>query len=206
MHTQSNNTIRSLVFIALFAALFIVMSTISIRLGGGFVPFTLQTFAVLLSGLFLTPRNAFLSIFIVIVLSALGLPLFSGQGGWATLTGYTGGFIFAFPFCALLVSLVTGRLLSSKNITKNKVISFISFFVVFELFSSWFAYVPGIPWFMHVLNMSLQKALVTGCYPFLIGDAIKSFIGAILAVSLTPYIAHIRTSTANKRKEESMFT
>ncbi|MGF7050082.1 biotin transport system substrate-specific component [Paenibacillus sp. DS2015] len=203
---MKTNNIRSLVFIALFAALFIVMSTISIRLGGGLVPFSLQTFAVVLSGLFLTPRNAFLSIFIVIVLSAFGLPLFSGQGGWATLTGYTAGFIFAFPFCALLLSLSVGRLLQSPSIKQNKVIAFIAFFIVFELFSSFFAYVPGIPWFMHVLSMSLPKALVASCYPFLLGDAIKSFVGAIVAVSLTPYIVHIRTSTVNKRMKETTIT
>lgn len=202
---QTNN-IRSLVFIALFAALFIVMSTISIRLGGGFVPFTLQTFAVILSGLFLAPRNAFLSIFIVIVLSAFGLPLFSGQGGWATLTGYTGGFIFAFPFCALLISLVSGRLLQSQIIKQNKVIAFIAFFIIFEIFSSFLTYVPGIPWFMHVLNMSLPKALITSCYPFLPGDAVKSFVGTILAVSLTPYIVNIRRSTVNERMEDTTIT
>lgn len=202
---QTNN-IRSLVFIALFAALFIVMSSISIRFGGSFVPFTLQTFAVILAGLFLTPRNAILSIFVVIVLTAFGLPLFSGQGGLTVLSGGTAGFIFAFPFCALLVSLGVGRLLQNKSIKQNKVLAFIAFFIIFELFSSFFAYVPGIPWLMHVYNMSLPKAMVAGCYPFLIGDALKSLVGAILAVSLTPYIAYIRTSTASKRAEETTVT
>lgn len=198
---QTNN-IRSLVFIALFAALFIVMSSLTIKLGASLVPFTLQTLAVLLAGLFLTPRNAFLSISVVIILAAFGLPLFSGQGGIAHLTGPTGGFIFAFPFCALLVSLAVGRLLKSKS---NKAIAFIAFFIIFELFSSLFAYVPGIPWLMHITGLSLPKAMAIGFYPFIIVDALKSLVGTILAVSLTPYIVHIRTSTASTKTEDTTF-
>lgn len=201
---QTNN-IRSLVFIALFAALFIVMSSLTIKLGASLVPITLQTLAVLLAGLFLTPRNAFLSISVVIVLAAFGLPLFSGQGGIAHLTGPTGGFIFAFPFCALLVSLAVGRLLENNVFKDNKAVAFIAFFIIFELFSSLFAYVPGIPWLMHITGLSFPKAMAVGFYPFIIGDALKSLVGTILAVSLTPYIVHIRTSTASMKAEDTTF-
>ena len=201
---QSNN-IRSLVFIALFAALFIVMSSLTIKLGGSFVPFTLQTLAVILAGLFLTPRNAFLSIFFVIVLAAFGLPLFSGQGGISTLIGPTAGFIFAFPFCASLVSLAVGAFLRSSDSKPNKGIAFIVFFIIFELFSSLSAYIPGIPWLMHSLDFSFQKAMTVGFYPFIIGDALKSLAGTILAISLTPYIVHIRSSTVNNNSKETSF-
>lgn len=201
---QTNN-IRSLVFIALFAALFIVMSSLTIKLGGSLVPITLQTLAVALAGLFLTPRNAFLSIFIVIVLAAFGQPLFSGQGGIVYLTGPTGGFIFAFPFCALLVSLAVGAFLRSSGSKGNKIIAFIAFFVIFELFSSLCVYIPGIPWFMQSLDLPFQKAMTAGFYPFIIGDALKSLASTILAISLTPYIVYIRSSTASSRAEKSSF-
>ncbi|MDQ8733273.1 biotin transporter BioY [Paenibacillus sp. LHD-38] len=201
---QSNN-IRSLVFIALFAALFIIMSSLTIKFGGSFVPITLQTLAVILAGLFQTPRNAFLSIFVVIVLAAFGLPLFSGAGGITHLIGHTGGFIFAFPFCALLVSLAVGAYLRSSVSKGNKMIAFIAFFVIFELFSSLSAYVTGIPWLMHVLDFSFQKAMTVGFYPFIIGDALKSLVGAILAVSLTPYIVYIRSSTASLSRQQTSY-
>lgn len=193
-----SNNIRSLVFIALFAALFIVMSSLTLKLGGSMIPITLQTLGVILAGLFLTPRNAFLSIAAVIVLAAFGLPLFSGQGGIAHLTGASGGFIFAFPFCALLVSMAVGAYLRT-NSGQNKAVSLIVFFVIFELFSSLFAYVPGIPWLMHITGLPLGKALGVGFYPFIPGDALKSLAGAIVAVSLTPYIAYIRSSTTKTK-------
>lgn len=201
---QTNN-IRSLVFIALFAALFIVMSSLTIKLGGSFVPFTLQTLAVALAGLFLTPRNAFLSIFIVIVLAAFGLPLFSGQGGIAHLTGPTGGFIFAFPICAFLVSLAVGAFLHRRSPNGSKVIASIVFFVIFELFSSLCAYLPGIPWLMQALDLTFQKAITIGFYPFIIVDALKSVTATILAISLTPYIVYIRSSTASSSADKASY-
>ncbi|MGO4543965.1 biotin transporter BioY [Paenibacillus sp. 2TAB23] len=197
---QSNN-IRSLVFIALFAALFIIMSSLTIKLGGSLVPITLQTLGVVLAGLFLSPRNAFLSIFVVIVLAAIGLPLFSGAGGIAHLTGATGGFIFAFPFCAMLVSIAIGAFLRTSSSKANKGLAVVVFFLIFELFSSLFAYLPGIPWLMHITDFSFQKAMAVGFYPFIIGDALKSLVGAILAISLTPYIVYIRSSTVKRSNQ-----
>ncbi|MBD2870653.1 biotin transporter BioY [Paenibacillus arenilitoris] len=199
------NNIRSLVFTALFAALFVVMSSLTIKLGGSFVPFTLQTLAVALTGLFLTPRNAFLSIAAVIVLAAFGLPLFSGQGGIATLTGHTAGFIFAFPFCAMLISLAVGAYLKKEGTKRSKTAALVAFFLIFELFSSLCAYVPGIPWLMHVTGLPLGKALAAGCYPFLIGDAVKSLAAALLAVSMLPYVIHIRTSTVKARPDGAAY-
>jgi biotin transport system substrate-specific component len=193
---MSGPSIRSLVFIALFAALFVFMSTISFKLGASAVPITLQTLSVGLAGLFLPPRHAFASIFIVILLTLIGLPLIGGGAGFVHLTGPTGGYIIAFPFCALAVSLAVNFYLRSagENIKRNKILSLIVFFIIFELFSSLLAYVTGVPWLMHSYDMTLSKGLTAGFYPFIPGDALKSFAGAVIAVSLTPYIVHLRSS------------
>lgn len=198
MPSKSNN-IRALVFTALFAALFIVMNSLSIKLSLSPVPITMQTFGVLLAGLFLTPRNAFLSIIVVILLTAIGLPLFNGKGGISYLLGHTGGFIVAFPFCALLISLAVSWALRNESVKRNKIVLFIVLFVAFEIFSSLVAYLPGIPWLMHVLGWDFAKAISLGYSPFIIGDALKSALGAVVAISLTPYIAYIRSSTGARR-------
>ena len=191
--------IRSLVFTALFAALFIVLSIQQLRITATPVPITFQTLAVILAGVFLRPGQAFASIWIVIALAAFGLPVFGGKGGISHLIGATGGFIFAFPFCALLVSIAMNRLLGSERIWRNKWLSALLLFIVFELFSSLLAYVTGVPWMMHVLNWSLDKALVYGFYPFLPGDAIKSAIGVLVTVSLHSYIKQLRAASALRR-------
>lgn len=203
MSTSSN--IRSTVFIALFAALFIVMSTIQIKVGS-YVPITLQTLAVTLAGAILGPRKSFLSLILVIALTATGLPLLGGRGGLETLTGHTGGFIFAFPFCAMLVGFATQALFRSEALMRNRIVAFIALFIVFELFGSFLTYVPGIPWLMHVTGLDFNKAMAAGCYPYLPGDAIKSFVAAIITLSLKPYILRLQSSMASKNDSNPIHT
>lgn len=68
------------------------------------IPFTLQTFFVLLSGAFLGARNGALSQAAYIALGALGLPVFSGASfGLAKIFGPTGGYLLSFPIAAAIV-------------------------------------------------------------------------------------------------------
>ncbi|MBI3788884.1 MAG: biotin transporter BioY, partial [Ignavibacteriales bacterium] len=54
------------------------------------VPYTFQTFFVLLSGALLGRRNGFLSMMTYLAMGAIGLPIFSGGGfGFARLIGPT---------------------------------------------------------------------------------------------------------------------
>jgi Uncharacterized conserved protein len=202
---RTSSSIRSTVFIALFAALFIVMSTIQIKVGS-YVPITLQTLAVTLAGAILGPRKSFISLVIVIALTATGLPLLSGRGGLETLTGHTGGFIFAFPFSALLIGFATQALFRSKALMRNRIVAFIALFIVFELFGSFFTYVPGVPWLMHVTGLGFGKAMTAGCYPYLPGDAIKSFVAAIIVLSLKPYILRIQSSIHSAQNGSQLHT
>ncbi len=74
------------------------------------VPFTLQTFFVLLAGAFLGARNGALSQVLYIALGVIGLPVFSGAGfGFARLIGPTGGYLLAFPIAAALVGYMIQR-------------------------------------------------------------------------------------------------
>ncbi|MCU6707186.1 biotin transporter BioY [Paenibacillus sp. J5C_2022] len=191
---MKSTNIRSLVYTALFAALFILFSMQQMKLNFTQIPITLQTLAVILAGLFLRPRDAFASIFVVIILCAMGLNVFGGKGGISHLLGYTGGFIAAFPICAMLISIGVGKWLNNDKLRANKLLSFLALFLLFEVFGSLLAYVPGVPWMMHVLDFPLSKGLAAGFYPFLPGDAIKSVVAVIIALSLTPQIMKIRSS------------
>ena len=69
------------------------------------VPYTFQTFFVILAGGMLGRRNALLSMTLYLTAGVLGAPVFSGGGfGLAKLLGPTGGYLIGFPFAALLIS------------------------------------------------------------------------------------------------------
>src|ERR1700730_7876314 len=106
----SNWNVRGLVFTALFAALFIVFSLVKISLGFNFVPFTLQSFAIMLAGGLLGARFGFYSIFVVILLTAIGLPLLHGEGGISFILGKTGGFLWMFSISAFLIGFFAQRI------------------------------------------------------------------------------------------------
>ncbi len=97
---------RNPVVVLSATALVALCAHISIPLAFTPVPVTMQTFAVLLIGLLLSPGVAFLSLAVYLAEGAAGLPVFSphGVGGIAQLLGPTGGYLLAYPFAAALAS------------------------------------------------------------------------------------------------------
>lgn len=68
------------------------------------VPYTLQTFFVLLAGGLLGKKNGFLSMSLYLVLGVVGFPVFSSGGlGLMKILGPTGGYLLAFPLAAFLI-------------------------------------------------------------------------------------------------------
>ena len=72
------------------------------------VPFTLQTFFVLLAGALLGKRSGAISMSIYLILGVVGLPVFSGSTfGLAKILGPTGGYLLSFPIAAFVVGYLT---------------------------------------------------------------------------------------------------
>ncbi|GKU78713.1 biotin transporter BioY [Paenibacillus sp. L3-i20] len=198
---MQSNSIRSMVYVALFAALFIVLSIQQMRFNISVIPITLQTFGIILAGLFLKPRLAFMSLALVILLAFFGLPLFGGKGGISHLIGPTGGFIIAFPFCAMFTSMAIEKLLSSKWIISKKVLTTIILFAIFMLLSSMLSYLPGLLWFKNVASSYTWTKIYTMGVSFLPGDAIKSSVGALVAVSMLSFVYRFRKGSEVKGKQ-----
>jgi biotin transport system substrate-specific component len=82
-------------------SLLTLSARVSIPLGT--VPFTLQSWAVLLLGALLGPRAGALSVVLYLALAALGAPVLAqGAHGLAPFRGATAGYLFAFPLLAAL--------------------------------------------------------------------------------------------------------
>ena len=91
-------------FCAAFAALTAVSA--QIRFSIGLIPYTMQNFIVILSGLLLGPMCGMMAQLTYLSLIFFGLPLASGfKGGLGVLLGPTGGYLFGFPISSLLAGL-----------------------------------------------------------------------------------------------------
>ena len=74
------------------------------------VPFTFQTFFVLLSGSLLGKRNGFLAMSFYLLMGVAGLPVFSSGGfGLAKLLGPTGGYLLSFPIASIVIAYLLSR-------------------------------------------------------------------------------------------------
>jgi len=193
---SNNQWIRGIVYTALFGALFIVATMIKIPLGFTPIPISMGTFAIMLAGGLLGAVYGFWSIFIVVALTAAGLPFIGGAGGLAKITGPTAGYIWMYPFAALFIGLVSDALFArrKKLTTPHKIILLLAVFV----FGSLLVYATGVPWLAHALDDpkydTVSGALKAGLYPFLPGDAIKAVVATLIILAIKPVLPAIRPS------------
>lgn len=162
----------------MFAALLAISGQISIPMVPA--PITWQTLVVMLSGLLLGPRLAFISNTVFIALVAIGAPLLAGgNGGIGALFGPTGGFVFSWPIAALLIGWSVQKIASRGEIRIWHLLS------VNILGGIILIYLIGVPWLMAVADLPYNfDNLMKACFIFIPGDLIKAVIGAFLAVAV----------------------
>lgn len=168
-------TLRDLSRIAIFAAIIAALTLPGeIPLATG-VPISFQTLGVMLAGAVLGAYRGALAVALYVILGLIGLPILSGHSsGFAVLAGPTAGFLIGFIPGALVAGLIAH---SAKKFNVVRVIlgSIVGGIAV--------VYAAGIP----VLANSLQVDLVTATgfmTPYLLGDAIKVALTAIIAAAL----------------------
>ena len=156
---------------ALFAALIAVGAFVTLPLGP--VPFTLQTFAVLLAGMVLGPRLGALS---VVAYLALGLvaPVYAGgASGVGTLLGPTGGYLVAFIPAVVVTGVVAaGEVPSTRRLILAGLLGLLPIYAV------------GATWLAFQLDLSAAAAVSAGILPFVVMDAVKALLAAGVARGL----------------------
>lgn len=170
---------KDLTLMANMLALLIICSQITIPMWP--VPITLQTFAVLIIGMLLPPKQAFTVTALYLVMGVIGLPVFSGfKGGFSSLLSPTFGFIISFIPASVVTSILSNKKLPSLNQL-----------LVAGIAATIIIYGIGIPYLGFILNhvlelsKSISEILSIGMIPFLIGDMIKLFIASYIATKLT---------------------
>ncbi len=172
---------QSVALVAVFTALLVAAAVVpGIPLGGVGVPITLQTLAVMLTGLVLGPVRGGLAVLLYLLLGFVGLPVFSrGQSGLQVLSGPTAGYLVSFVVAALVVGLAAQVVLRRARralwVPLLLVASFATTVVV--------VHALGIMGLMVNLRLPLSAA-VGADLPFLPGDLVKDVVAVVAAVAV----------------------
>lgn len=167
---------RDLVRIALCASLIAVCAWICVPSA---IPFTMQTFGVFFSLMFLGGRRGTIAIAVYAFIGCIGIPVFSGfQGGAGVLFGPTGGYIIGFLFTALLYWLLTFLF---GNATAVQIVSLLIGLIA--------CYAFGTIWYLLIYSrgsgsMGLAALLSLCVVPYILPDIIKLILAVFLGKKL----------------------
>ncbi|MDI6778812.1 MAG: biotin transporter BioY [Bacteroidota bacterium] len=137
------------------------------------VPFTLQTFFVLLSGALIGARNGAISQIAYLALGSIGLPVFAGFSfGFAKIIGLTGGYLLSFPVAAFVVGYLINLNKSYLWVLLSMTIGMLVIFTLGTLFLN-FVYLND--W---------KQSITSGFFIFTWWDTLKIFAAASIYYKL----------------------
>lgn len=173
---------KALVFMSLFAALIAVGAFIKVPMP--LIPFTLQTFFVMMAGTLLGAKYGALSVLVYILIGLCGVPVFTGGGGFTYVFQPTFGYLIGFIFAAFFIGLITnkGQRPSWKRLLAGNFVGLIIWYV-FGIVYYWMIarYYLGDP----VAMRSLMVPFILLPLP---GDLIKMTLAILLSKRLYPML------------------
>lgn len=173
LSAQLNKTLwLQVAAVVVFTAITALAARITIPLPFTPVPITLQTLAVILSGLVLGARGGAAAQLLYLGLIAAGLPLDARGLGSAALFGPTAGYLVGFVPAAFVAGWLVERL-KLDNWQGNFIAAIAGMLVLYLVGASWLAVMLG----------SWQKAWLGGVAPFILLDLAKAAIAAAVAES-----------------------
>jgi biotin transport system substrate-specific component len=137
------------------------------------IPITGQTLGVLVVGAALGPELAATAMLLYLAEGAVGLPFYAGGAhGWSllTLASASGGYLWGF----VAMGVVAGAL--ARRGWDRSLRSSIGAMLIGEIA----LYAVGVPWLAAASGIGIQRALVLGLYPFVLGDVLKLLAAAAL--------------------------
>ena len=162
---------RDLALVASFAALIAVMG-LTPAFGGG-VPITLQSMGVMLAGSILGWKRGALSVIVLLVLVAAGLPLLSGgRGGLGVFAGPSVGYLIGWVFGAAVIGGLVQQRLPAYPLWWGGMANVVGGIGV--------VYLVGIPVQAALTDTSVLVAATTSLV-FLPGDALKVVFATAVA-------------------------
>lgn len=170
--------LKNMALCGLFAALLALCAWLSLPMGD--VAVTLQTFGIFLCLGLLGGRRGTVTIFVYLLLGAVGLPVFSGfRGGLGALLGVTGGYLTGFLFCGLVYWLL------STLFPRRELPAMVAGLLACYCFGSlWYYYIYIESGSAANLGFILAKCVL----PYLLPDAVKLFLALALTKKLRRFV------------------
>ncbi|MDR0197928.1 MAG: biotin transporter BioY [Oscillospiraceae bacterium] len=164
----SSGHIRAMALCAIFAAMSAAVSPWTVPIGP--VPVGFTHISVFLSAGILGAKKAAVSQAVFVAVGVAGAPVFSGfEGGVGKIVGLTGGFVAGYVLAAFIAGFITERL----------GYSYPALFL--GMYAGWAGtYAVGLAWFMFVSKSGFLTAFALCAAPFIIPDAVKTVICAVL--------------------------
>ncbi|WP_257158391.1 biotin transporter BioY [Corynebacterium cystitidis] len=177
---SSRSAAMDIAYIAVFAALIIVLAFVSIPVGAAGIPIVLQNAACILAGLVLGARRGFLSVALFLVLGLIGLPVLAGgRTTLAALAGPSVGYLVGYMFSALFAGLIAyGALRSSKQSAYRA-----AMFILAGIIGLLTQYLFGAIGLMIISDLTIGAAAAAQV-PFLVPDTAKVVVMIAIALGV----------------------
>ena len=147
------------------------------------VPYTFQTFAVMMTGVYLRRNDAFASGLLYLAMGALGAPVFAQSGDALFVDGRliaSGGYLLAFPIASAMVAegLDRSRKAGVADIKAQAICWGLAMIPV---------YLIGTLWLAHAYQVDFAQAFEWGVEPFWAWDAFKIVLLGLFTAKVMKY-------------------
>ena len=171
---MTNKKIKQLVVDAMFIALLVVSSFISIPINQ--IPYTLQTLVVFIILLTLPLKDSMLIFVIYLIMGLIGLPVFSGFTSGITPTL---GFIIGFIILPIIYKILN-KIIKIKN---QNILNIINLFICLLILN-----VIGTLFYMFIMNLDFLSSLLICVVPFILIDVIKILASILITNRIKPIL------------------
>ncbi len=177
-------TTRDTILIGFFAALMVVGAYLKLpNPMNPAVPITFQVFFAIYAGIFLGAYKGALSQLIYMLMGLIGIPVFSGGGGFQYVLSPTFGYIIGFILGTLVVGLIVGS--ARSRFGWRVMFGGLAGFVVI--------YIVGNAYFWMIMNQVYAKGLTLAVAnvmmaPYMVKDAVLVVIAVMTSMAVLPRV------------------
>lgn len=183
--SNEGSALRVKQIVLVLAGIAVIAISAKIRIPMWPVPMTMGTFAVLTIGAAYGPRLGLATILGYLAVGALGFNVFAGssteQYGLAYMMGGTGGYLVGY----VLATVALGAL-AQRGWDRS-----VLWMALAMVVGTVLIYVPGLVWLGQLYGWD-KPILAWGLTPFLIGDAVKLVLAAMLLPALWKIVGNAR--------------